>query len=465
MAQIPLNDRMQPDTVQLPRTFITDYMMTADALCLKTYLYLLNALSVPGGASIGLKEMEQALGTSRTSLCYALHYWADNGLIELEQKGARLSSIALLPVRPRREKMLIFEDDEDGQMQMTLKDVETPQASAENSPADTAFAGPVTAPVTQETVSDVSAVLRPDSAAANFSGIVSDTRKPLRYGLEDASTSVVPKQQSDELLRLESDPRFKILMQTLQAPSLMDRELKRTQVDELLEIFRRFEQDEEAILAIADYCQKYKSKKTLKRNEPVLKFDTFKDTADEIYESLKAEIPEHKNEVRKLVSDFLVHTYAHRFETDPIYTEEDSLFTKIVFAKLGLDAVKPTIGEINSVHSWRETFGSASDEILLEACDRTRSKQLSTMTGGTSLAILHYYNTILGNWNKAGIRTLSEVRAADTARRAEAGPSASAARPGVTVMKDFNDFPQHDYDYNQHANEAIFNDLKEKVNA
>ena len=95
MAQIPVNNRMQPDTIQLPRIFITDYMMTADAICLKTYLYLLNALTASDGASIGLKDMEQALGVSRTSLCYALHYWADNGLIALEHKAVdrRLSQI------------------------------------------------------------------------------------------------------------------------------------------------------------------------------------------------------------------------------------------------------------------------------------------------------------------------------------------------------------------------------------
>ena len=452
MAQIPVNNRMQPDTVQLPRTFITDYMMTADALCLKTYLYLLNALSASGGASIGLKEMEEALGTSRTSLCYALHYWADNGLISLEQKGTRLSSITLLPVLPRREKMLIFEDDEDGQMQMTLKDVETPSEPAETVAKPAAPATPAQAPVPEES--------RPVMQEAVFA----EERKPLRYGLEDAAVSFVPRQQSDLLLKLESDPRFKILMQTLQGPSLMDRELKRPQVDILLEIFRRFEQDEEAVLAIADYCQKYKSKKTLKRSEPVLKFDTFKETADEIYEALKDELPQHTNDVRKLVSDFLTLTYAHRFETDPLYTEEDSAFTKIIFSKLGLDAAKPTIGEINSVHSWRETFGSSSDEILLEACDRTRSKQLQAISTGDPLSILHYYNVILSNWNKAGLRTLFEIQAADEAHRNETKAAATAARPKA-ARKDFNDFPQHDYDYNQHANEAIYKKLKEKVNA
>ncbi|MBR5348747.1 MAG: DnaD domain protein [Lachnospiraceae bacterium] len=455
MAQIPVNNRMQPDTIQLPRTFITDYMMTADALCLKTYLYLLNALTVPGGASIGLKEMEQALGVSRTSLCYALHYWADNGLIALEQKGTRLSSITLLPVVERREKMLIFEDDEDGQMQMTLKDVEKqPEPVQEQLEITT----------DRDTPAEVSASSgTPKTTDETTVSEPAPERKPMRYGLEGASVAYVPMQQSDILLKLEADPRFKILMQTLQAPSLMDRELKRPQVDVLLEIFRRFEQDEEAILAIADYCQKYKSKKTLKRAEPVLKFDTFKETADEVYESLKDDIPMHKNDVRKLVSDFLIHTYAHRFETDPLYSEEDSTFTKIVFSKLGLDAVKPTIGEINSVHSWRETFGSSSDEILLEACDRTRSKQLQTMTGGNSLSVLHYYNTVLGNWNKAGLRTLDEIRAADEAHRAEQKSAASSRQ--TAARKDYNDFPQHEYDYNQHANEAIYKKLKEKVNA
>ena len=436
MAQIPVNNRMQPDTVQLPRTFITDYMMTADALCLKTYLYLLNALTASDGASISLKDMEQALGVSRTSLCFALHYWADNGLIALEQKGARLSSITLLPVTPRREKMLIFEDDEDGQMQMTLRDVEDSEVSSE--PAQEV------APIQEvEPVQE---------------------RKPMRYGLEDAAAARVPAQQSDELLKLESDPRFMILMQTLQAPSLMNRELKRVQVDILLEIFRRFEQDEEAILAIADYCQKYKSKKSLKTGEPVLKFDTFKETADDVYESLKEVIPMQKNDVRKLVSDFLNLTYAHRFETDPFYTEEDSTFTKIVFSKLGLDTMKPTIGEMNSIHSWRETFGSSSDEILLEACDRTRTRQLQAVSSGDSLSILHYYNVLLSNWNKAGLRTLDEIRAAGEAHRNEQ-KAAAAARKAAAPQKNFNDFPQHDYDYNRHANEAIYKKLKEKVNA
>ena len=168
MAQIPVNNRMQPDTIQLPRTFITDYMMTADALCLKTYLYLLNALTVPGGASIGLKEMEQALGTSRTSLCYALHYWADNGLIALEQKGTRLSSITLLPVVERREKMLIFEDDEDGQMQMTLKDVEK-----QPEPVQEQFELPVDRNTPAETPASADAQKAADETTVSFLLMVS----------------------------------------------------------------------------------------------------------------------------------------------------------------------------------------------------------------------------------------------------------------------------------------------------
>ncbi len=452
MAQIPVNNRMQPDTVQLPRTFITDYMMTADALCLKTYLYLLNALSAPDGASIGLKDMEEALGVSRTSLCYALHYWADNGLIALEQKGARLSSITLLPVTPRREKMLIFEDDEDGQMQMTLRDVD-PEDAQEAPVSELPVSSKISAPAEA-----------PETAVPVVPSEPAQERKPMRYGLEEAAATRVPAQQSDELLKLESDPRFMILMQTLQAPSLMNRELKRVQVDVLLEIFRRFEQDEEAILAIADYCQKYKSKKSLKTGEPVLKFDTFKETADDVYESLKDIIPTQKDDVRKLVSDFLNLTYAHRFETDPLYTEEDSTFTKIVFSKLGLDALKPTIGEMNSIHSWRNTFGSSSDEILLEACDRTRSRQLQAVSSGDSLSILHYYNVLLSNWNKAGLRTLDEIRTAGEAHR-NGQKAAAATRKVSAPQKDYNDFPQHDYDYNRHANEAIYKKLKEKVNA
>lgn len=396
MAKIPIFTKIKPDTVLLSRTFITDYMAEADALCLKTYLYLLNALSCAEGVSIELKEMEEDLGTDRASLCQALNYWDEKGLLRLEQQDLRISSIQLLPVKPRSEEHGLYEEG---------------------------------APSSPETA-----------------------------GMEPAG-SETPVQTSDPLLELESDPHFKILLQTLQGPSLMGSELKRYQVDTLLEIFRWFERDEEAILSIADYCQKNKTKKTPGQSKLILKFDTFKGLAEEVYDALGNELARHPEDVLKKVTEFLAHTYTHRYDTLPYYTKEDEALTKVIFSKLGLDAMQPTVGEINSVHSWRKTFGPAADEILLEACTRTRSKQLQTAATGDPLSILHYYNVVLGNWNKEGFRSLNEIREADEKHRNE---RKAAAEQEKTTPKDYNDFPQHDYDYNQHANEVIFKMLEAK---
>lgn len=91
----------------------------------------------------------------------------------------------------------------------------------------------------------------------------------------------------------------------------------------------------------------------------------------------------------------------------------------------------PTEIEAAYIDRWRKFYGFETD-VILTACDRT--------VLATDNHRFQYADSILGNWQKAGVHHKSDIKPLDDSHRC-----AKSSRP-VNVNK-FNQFKQHDYDF------------------
>ncbi|MFG6334981.1 MAG: DnaD domain protein [Lachnospiraceae bacterium] len=103
----------------------------------------------------------------------------------------------------------------------------------------------------------------------------------------------------------------------------------------------------------------------------------------------------------------------------------------------------PTETEVAYIDRWRKLYGFEAD-VILAACERT--------VLATDSHRFEYADSILTNWYKAGVHHKNDILPLDeNHRRAKAG------RPAASVNK-FNQFTQHDYDF-----DAIQRSLEKKI--
>lgn len=111
-------------------------------------------------------------------------------------------------------------------------------------------------------------------------------------------------------------------------------------------------------------------------------------------------------------------------------------FTKDSFAVMrcfGLTGRKPGDGEKQMLEKWFSTCGF-SRELVLEACNRTMA--------ATHTPSFQYADKILGEWKKAGVKTVRDVAVLDEKRQ---GRKRSA--PGKKAVNQFHNFEQRTTDY------------------
>lgn len=103
----------------------------------------------------------------------------------------------------------------------------------------------------------------------------------------------------------------------------------------------------------------------------------------------------------------------------------------------------PTETEVAYIDRWRKVYGFESD-VIFSACERA--------VLATDSHRFEYADSILTNWYKAGVHHKNDIQPLDeNHRRAKAG------RPAASVNK-FNQFAQHDYDF-----DAIQRSLEKKI--
>lgn len=129
-------------------------------------------------------------------------------------------------------------------------------------------------------------------------------------------------------------------------------------------------------------------------------------------------------------------------------------YTKDTFAVMkafGLGDRKPANVEAEMIRRWFKEYGF-SRELVVEACNRT-------------IRAIHnpsfqYADKILGEWRKAGVRSMRDIRALDEARESK------TAKPPVqpkTGRNQFHNFEQRDTDYDAMVLERVKERLKERM--
>ena len=103
-----------------------------------------------------------------------------------------------------------------------------------------------------------------------------------------------------------------------------------------------------------------------------------------------------------------------------------------IMAALG-KSTSPVAKEVDYITKWTKTYGYSLD-IILEACNRT------------VLAVdshrFEYADSVLGNWFKANVHHLNDVKAADEKFK-------KAKAPAGVSKNVFNQFQQNDYDFDE----------------
>ncbi|MCR5419811.1 MAG: DnaD domain protein [Lachnospiraceae bacterium] len=125
-----------------------------------------------------------------------------------------------------------------------------------------------------------------------------------------------------------------------------------------------------------------------------------------------------------------------------------------VFRAFGIRGRDPIEPEISYVYKWTNIFGFGID-IICEACTRTVMSIHS--------ASFEYADTILSNWNNAGVRVFEDIKTAD-AKHADksikrpSGTSKKSKEKAVQGIKGgFNDFSQRKYNYKELEEDALRN--------
>ncbi len=103
----------------------------------------------------------------------------------------------------------------------------------------------------------------------------------------------------------------------------------------------------------------------------------------------------------------------------------------------------PTETEVAYIDRWRKLYGFETD-VILTACERT--------VLATDSHRFEYADSILTSWYKAGVHHKNDIKSLDESHR-----HVKANRP-VTSANKFNQFTQHDYDF-----DAIQRALEEKI--
>ena len=106
---------------------------------------------------------------------------------------------------------------------------------------------------------------------------------------------------------------------------------------------------------------------------------------------------------------------------------------------LGIEGRTLAESEQMFLFKWSNTYGFSLD-FILEACHRTIQA-----TGKPSFS---YIDTILKNWQDAGVKSMADIQMLDTAHQAaQTRTKKTAAKPHAAPKGKGNSFPERSYDY------------------
>lgn len=149
-----------------------------------------------------------------------------------------------------------------------------------------------------------------------------------------------------------------------------------------------------------------------------------------------------KQQIR-YIEKVAINWYEQGIDTVSKAMEQTALYGQNIFLVMrafGISGRNPGQSEIDYIKHWNDMgFGS---DIIVEACNRTLI--------ATHQASFPYANRILEDWKKAGVTTLSDIRAIDRQHQARTGtssPRGEAPKASTGCANGFHNFEQRSYDY------------------
>lgn len=121
---------------------------------------------------------------------------------------------------------------------------------------------------------------------------------------------------------------------------------------------------------------------------------------------------------------------------------------KSIYKIFGLAPKAPVKRDISFITKWTDEYGF-SDEIIIEACNRTMAR---THTGS-----FEYADGILTNWYKHNAKSLTEIKQLDDVHTEEMNKSLKPKMKTVSRTKKEKSFEQRTYDYKELEKQLIAN--------
>ena len=378
--------------------FIDYYMTDANGEFVKVYLYLVRLLNK--NSNISIADIADHFNLTEKDICRAIKYWISKDVIKLSYNGkGNLNGIVLLPLHNPSTEIEAHDTD----MMSILMD-ETPDTGITQSAAtDDMFSKP---PYTKANINHKIKVMpKLDFSKEDFPIDKVDLTEPQK------------KKFSKELLESKTnDEDWTDIV--YQVETLFGKQVSSRDVETLLYIYDSLKFNIDLFEYLIEYCTTM-GKKNCRYMEAVA-------------------IAWYKDGIRTREA-----------------AKEQSLITnsiaRIIFKTLGIRYHTLTNVELAYINTWNKDFGF-SEEIIKRACEKAVINNAPNFS---------YIDGILNNWNKNGVRTLTDIENMDklfAAKKQNAIKASSVAK----AKNGFNNFPQTKLDDELDEMEKLF--LKE-VNA
>ncbi len=430
MSAILLNTSRERGVTLVPNSFIDEYMPVASGSYVKVYLYLLRCVHSFGDVSITISSIADHLDETEKDIIRALCYWEKVSLIRLE-RDSKKEIISMTINDPESKESEISNENtysqgyRDGEPMTTYTPPAYPASSAEAAPD-----GDYTKNGLKENISEAGAYTN-----SSYDNTPYDDSPTDETAYADMSNARIPEDRKAHMFEKPtySEAQIKQLTENDEVKWLLniieiylDRLIKPMDMQLILYLYESLGFSAELIMYLYEYCIS-KNKKNPSYIEAVAL-----SWAEEGVDTVE------KAEAKTAL-----------FNSN--YTAINKAF--------GLNRAPGQI-EKQFIEKWLNKFGFSID-IIVEACNRTILL--------TQKPDFKYADKILENWNKKGVKELSQIskldeehskdKAANAAKAAAvaAANSGKPAKPQTAAPNRFNAFPQRSY------TEADYSSMEQKL--
>lgn len=426
MSAILLNTSRERGVTLVPNSFIDEYMPVASGSYVKVYLYLLRCVHSFGDVSITISSIADHLDETEKDIIRALSYWEKVNLIRLE-RDSKKEIISMTINDPESKESEITNENTynqsypDGKQKTSYTAPVYPASSAEEDYAKSGLT---------ENNSETGAYTNNSYDKSSYDDSLTD-----ETAYADMSNARIPEDRKAHMFEKPtySEAQIKQLTENDEVKWLLniieiylDRLIKPMDLQLILYLYESLGFSAELIMYLYEYCIS-KNKKN----------------------------PSYIEAVALSWAEEGVDTVEKAEAKTALYNSNYTAINKA----FGLNRAPGQI-EKQFIEKWLNKFGFSID-IIVEACNRTILL--------TQKPDFKYADKILENWNKKGVKELSQIskldeehskdKAANAAKAAAmtAANSGKSAKPQTAAQNRFNAFPQRSY------TEADYSSMEQKL--